>query len=70
MTGPAVPAELHELDLLAAMAGRLVEQRLLCEVSVGATRLPVHAYVLGSPRTEAPMVAFIGGVHGLERIGA
>jgi len=70
MTGPAVPAELHELDALAAMAGRLVERRLLCEVSVGAARLPVHAYVLGSTRTDAPVVAFIGGVHGLERIGA
>ena len=70
MTSPAVPTELHELDVLAAMAGRLVEQRLLCEVSVGAARVPVHAYVLGSARTDAPVVAFIGGVHGLERIGA
>ena len=41
MTSPAVPPELHELDLLAAMAGRLVDQRLLCEVSIGAARLPV-----------------------------
>src|SRR5436190_24089542 len=70
MTGPVLPAELQELDLLAAMAGRLVERRLLCEVNVGAERLPVHAYLLGSARTAAPMVAFIGGVHGLERIGA
>lgn len=70
-TGPVAPPELQELDELAALAGPHVERRLLCEVPVGDTlRLPVHAYLFGRSDTNAPAVAFVGGVHGLERIGA
>ena len=67
---PAPPAELLELETLARLAGARLERRLLCEVAVGAQRLPVHAYLLGSTRADAPAVGFFGGVHGLERIGA
>ncbi len=67
---PAPPAELLELEALAQVAGAQLERRLLCEVAVGAQRLPVHAYLLGSARADAPAVGFFGGVHGLERIGA
>jgi len=62
--------ELQELESLARMAGARLERRLLCEVQVGDQRLPVHAYLLGSTRPDAPAVGFFGGVHGLERIGA
>jgi len=70
MTDPAWPVELQELEAIAARAGGRLERRLLCEVSADGLRLPVHAYLLGSARADAPGVAFIGGVHGLERIGA
>ncbi|MET0209725.1 MAG: M14 family zinc carboxypeptidase [Burkholderiaceae bacterium] len=64
------PPELQELDALARMAGAQLERRLLCEVTVGEETLPVHAFLLGSTRPDAPAVGFFGGVHGLERIGA
>ncbi len=65
-----MPAELLELEALARAAGAHVERRLLCKVSAGGAQLPVHAFLLGSARADAPAVGFFGGVHGLERIGA
>ncbi len=66
--------ELIELDSIFQHAGPRMERRLLCEVDcqlkTGSQRLPVHAYVLGSDKPDAPVVGFFGGVHGLERIGA
>ncbi len=59
-----------ELEALARMAGAQVERRLLCDVKIAGERLPVHAYLLGNARLDAPAVGFFGGVHGLERIGA
>ena len=40
------------------------------QVQAGGEQLPVHAYLLGSGRADAPAVGIFGGVHGLERIGA
>ena len=48
----------------------MLRQRLLCDVDVDGRRFPVHAYHLGSSDAQAPAVAYVGGVHGLERIGA
>ncbi|MEP7296074.1 MAG: M14 family zinc carboxypeptidase [Burkholderiales bacterium] len=62
--------ELLELDALAALAGTALTRRLLCEVPLGEHVLPVHAFMLGSDKPDAPAVGFFGGVHGLERIGA
>ena len=64
------PPELLELESLARLAGSRLERRLLCGVPLGAKVLPVHAFVLGSDKPDAPAVGFFGGVHGLERIGA
>jgi len=64
------PSELAELDALSRLAGPLLERRLLCENECDGPRLPVHAFLLGSDRPDAPAVGFFGGVHGLERIGA
>ena len=63
--------ELLELEALVRHAGPRLQRRLICEVPVGdGAPLPVHAYLLGSTDPQAPAVAFVGGVHGLERIGA
>ncbi|MGM9490945.1 M14 family zinc carboxypeptidase [Ideonella sp. YS5] len=70
MQEPALLPPLIELDELARRAGPALRRRLLCEVHVGGRLLPVHAYLLGSTSPQAPAVAFVGGVHGLERIGA
>src|SRR5436853_596311 len=53
-----------------ALAGAHLQTRVLCEVTAGARRFPVQAFLLGSTRPDAPAVGFFGGVHGLERIGA
>lgn len=69
MDEPLLP-ELAELQVLARRAGAALRRRLLCEVEVDGHRLPVHAYLLGSTAARAPAMACVGGVHGLERIGA
>ncbi len=67
---PTELPELLELQALAEQAGPLMTQELLCTVTHGQRRWPVHAYTLGSADAGLPAVAYIGGVHGLERIGA
>ena len=64
------PIELVELERLVDRLGGSLEIRELCQVDVGARRLPVYAIALGNPAPSAPAVGFFGGVHGLERIGA
>jgi hypothetical protein len=59
--------ELLALRRIVAAADSGIEIRTLCEVAPG---WPVLAFALGNPRPEAPALGFIGGVHGLERIGA
>ena len=59
--------ELLELQALAEQAGPLMTQQLLCSVTHGPQQWPVHAYTLGRADAALPAVAFIGGVHGLER---
>lgn len=62
--------ELIELQAILAAAGAQLQQQTVCEVTVGSTTYPVLAITLGNPSPEAPAVGFVGGVHGLERIGA
>ena len=62
--------ELRELDALAQLAGDALERRTLCEVAFDGQHLPVDAFLLGSADPRKPAIAFVGGVHGLERIGA
>lgn len=67
---PTELPELDELQRLTELGAPWMERRLLCEVDAGERRFPVHAYLLGSTRKDAPAVGIVGGVHGLERIGA
>lgn len=62
--------ELIELERVIDEAGRHAETRVLCEVTAGDRRFPVHAVALGNPARDVPAVGFFGGVHGLERIGS
>ncbi len=74
---PQAPAEWRELEALIALGGERLTTHRLGEVrfvdpampAAGAQQLPLLAFSLGSTRPDAPLVAFIGGVHGLERIG-
>ncbi len=75
---PPAPAEWRELEALIALGGERLTTHRLGEVrfvdpampAAGTQTLPLIALSLGSERPDAPAVAFFGGVHGLERIGA
>jgi hypothetical protein len=61
---------LPELDLLEeiiALGGEHLE--VTRRDGAGTTPLPTYSLALGNPSRDVPAVAFIGGVHGLERIG-
>lgn len=62
------PPELDDLELLLQQAGSRVEIRQLC--LAGRERFPVHMLSMGCSDPDAGAIAFVGGVHGLERIGA
>ena len=62
-------SELHELELLL---DRLPGSARVCvegNVGHGPLQHPVYSISFGSKSVDAPVLAFIGGVHGLEKIG-
>jgi hypothetical protein len=67
---PQTIPELLELERLALALGRHARVETLASVSGGGVRLPVQALGLGASRADAPVLICVGGVHGLERIGA
>lgn len=69
-------ATLPAFDELADIEGLLGADRGLLQVRVAGEsaaaagrRFPIHVIACGSRSPTAPAVAYIGGVHGLERIG-
>lgn len=72
MSPPALQSplpELEELERIIEMAGSRLEIATPATVEAGGRRLPVYTLALGARQKDAPAMAFIGGVHGLERIG-
>jgi hypothetical protein len=61
-------SELDDLNQILDSAGSALSVSCLCEI--GPERLPIHGITLGNPDPEVAAMAFVGGVHGLERIGA
>ncbi|MDP4302081.1 M14 family zinc carboxypeptidase [Leptothrix discophora] len=74
---PPEPVEWRELQALIELGGPTLQQHHLGNVdftdplapAAGPRRVPLLAFSLGSRKPDAPLVAFFGGVHGLERIG-
>lgn len=64
-------ARLPELESLEALLSELPagSSSVLASVTHGAESLPLHAIRLGPDDKRLPAIAFIGGVHGLERVG-
>lgn len=62
--------ELLELERLARLLGPRASVVTLCQVGSDDAPLPVRALSLGAGSPEAPILLCVGGVHGLERIGA
>lgn len=62
--------ELYELELLIQQHAGRVSARTLAHVDQQGTCLPIYALELGSADPQAPALGFVGGVHGVERIGS
>lgn len=69
MTAHALP-ELEELERILEAAGAHASVASACEVEGPQGLLPVPLVSFGNPDPAVPAVAFVGGVHGLERIGS
>src|SRR5690606_10977591 len=64
-------ARLPELESLETSLADLPTEhsRVLATVQHGNESLPIYAVALGADDPRLPTIAFIGGVHGLERVG-
>src|SRR5690349_663561 len=61
--------ELGDLYEVLDLFGDKADTRVIARVSHGGIEFPIHGVVVGARRADAPTLALIGGVHGLERIG-
>src|SRR5262252_7410543 len=68
MAGGAFP-ELDELLRIVERGADRIEARVEREVERDGRRFPVLSVCFGNASPGAPAAAFVGGVHGLERIG-
>jgi hypothetical protein len=63
-------SELQQIEKIIAELGPLVRSEVITHSEKNGVRLPVHKLSFGSEDPTAPVLGLIGGVHGLERIGA
>lgn len=66
----AILPELEALRALIEKLGEHARAETLAEVSLEGARYPVLGLALGAEEPAAPTLAIVGGVHGVERIGA
>jgi hypothetical protein len=64
------PAEFFLLDNLIKASEPYAEHKILANISHDGTDYPMHALKFGSDKPGVPVLFFVGGVHGIERIGA
>lgn len=62
--------ELEKLLQLIERLGHQAEVEIVETVRHQEMTFPIHSIVLGSQAVDAPVMAFFGGVHGLEKIGS
>ncbi|WP_328189623.1 M14 family zinc carboxypeptidase [Marinobacter sp. OP 3.4] len=62
--------EMVQLERLLADAPESVQSRVLTRIPVKGMSVPIYRTDIGSRASDAPVVLLVGGVHGLERIGA
>ncbi|HET8708441.1 MAG TPA: DUF2817 domain-containing protein [Pseudomonadales bacterium] len=58
------------LEQIISRAGSVARTKVICEVPWEQTAIPVYCLEIGSEAADAPVVGFVGGVHGVERIGS
>lgn len=61
--------ELQQLESIIQQNQSHLHTEVLCAVSYQQGSFPIYALSLGSSAADAPCIAFVGGIHGLERIG-
>ncbi|MBS4050340.1 MAG: zinc carboxypeptidase [Methylomonas sp.] len=66
----AIFAELAQLEALIAQLGDRARTEVVSRVQYKNRSFPIYSIVMGSLRNDVPALAFVGGVHGLEKIGS
>ncbi|MDD5578218.1 MAG: DUF2817 domain-containing protein [Methylobacter sp.] len=61
--------ELCQIESLLEQGKNFLSSEVLCKINVEQHTVPVYAISLGSTAKDAPCIAFVGGIHGVERIG-
>ena len=73
MTSPLLSDLLPELQKIEAIIQRdhneFLGCKTLCHIPYASESLPIYALSLGSQAADVPSITFVGGIHGLERIG-
>ena len=69
MTGINFP-ELEQLERIIEQLGDRAQIEIVERIQYKDHEFPIHCITLGSARPDVPVLAFFGGVHGLEKIGS
>ena len=69
MTGFKFP-ELEQLERIIERFGDKARTQVIEQIHYKDLEFPIHCITLGSTEPDVPVLAFFGGVHGLEKIGS
>jgi Zinc carboxypeptidase len=69
MTGIKFP-ELQQLERIIEQFGDRAQSQVIERIQYKNLEFPIHCITLGSTEPNVPVLAFFGGVHGLEKIGS
>jgi len=69
MTGFKFP-ELEQLERIIERFGDKAHTQIIERIHYKGREFPIHCITLGSTQPDVPVMAFFGGVHGLEKIGS
>ena len=61
--------ELYQVESLIAQGNDQLDVNIIDEIPLRDKHFPIYAISLGSTAPDAPNIAFVGGIHGLEKIG-
>jgi hypothetical protein len=65
----SVLVEQQQLDAIIQQLGDRAQVEVLETISYRDQQFPIYSIALGSQRDDVPVIAYFGGVHGLEKIG-
>jgi len=65
----SVLVEQRQLDAIIQQLGNRAQVEVLETISYRDQQFPIYSIAIGSLRDDVPVIAYFGGVHGLEKIG-